>query len=155
MALGLQIASDLHLEFYRQDDEKRIYDLVQKHPDARYLALLGDISAPANEKAKDTLRKFLAHVSGLFETVFYLCGNHEFYVSKYDFLDEYSEYTVDKLKLMIQGLCEEFPNVVFLDDSSVVVEESIRIVGSVLWSFVPPEKYEFVGIQVVTRLIKS
>jgi ankyrin repeat protein len=66
----IQVASDLHLEFYKE--EKDLSNLII--PSAPYLALLGDIGLPIK---RPNYKQFLLDMSEKFEIVFVLAGNHE------------------------------------------------------------------------------
>ncbi|KAL0488538.1 hypothetical protein AKO1_015763 [Acrasis kona] len=117
--LMLQIASDLHLEFTRKDfDIKKI---------GNCLALVGDIGVAA----KNTYEPFIKKQSDLFEHVFVLAGNHEYYGQ------EYNAANSD-----IKSICGKYSNVHFLQQSSFLYEDGsdkpIRVLGCTLWSNVPP-----------------
>eukprot|EP00475_Leptophrys_vorax_P037698 TRINITY_DN6532_c0_g2_i1.p1 TRINITY_DN6532_c0_g2~~TRINITY_DN6532_c0_g2_i1.p1 ORF type:complete len:317 (-),score=88.43 TRINITY_DN6532_c0_g2_i1:234-1070(-) len=87
--------------------------------------------------------KFLLRMSDLFEVVFVLAGNHEFYVQK---TTKYSdnakelllERTVPKIKEKIEKICSQKPNLHFLDKKSIEID-GVRFIGTTLWSFVPQE----------------
>jgi len=93
-------------------------------PNAPYLALLGDIGYPtANAKYQD----LLLAASQKFKKVFVLAGNHEYYNAEY--------FAVKK---KIQDICSLKDNLIFLDKTSLLVD-GIRVLGTTLWSYVPPE----------------
>lgn len=83
---GLQIASDLHLEFGQH---------VNITPHAPLLALLGDIGAPFQPHYAD----FLSTQSKQFEQVFVLLGNHEYYGRR----------TADQVVARVQSICANLP----------------------------------------------
>lgn len=106
----IQYMSDLHGEY------------PKLQPCAPYLALLGDIADPVSYKYRD----FVHDASRLFDKVFVLAGNHEYY-----------GHTVPEADAVIARTCETAPhgNVHFLQDSSVLVEPAgILVTGCTLWS---------------------
>jgi predicted phosphodiesterase len=119
-ALHLQIASDLHVEFFQDLDEKIIIE-----PSAPYLALVGDIGIPS----KCTYRRLLERESPKFKHIFVVAGNHEYYQGEYNEVQD-----------LLKKTCSKFPNVTFLQKGSVWLPEcGVRILGTTLWSHVPPE----------------
>lgn len=77
-----QLFSDIHLEFYKPNPGKSRDQLIDKILDlskglnVKYLFLAGDIAN--NDRV---LKKFLITLfqSGIWEKIFYLPGNHEYY----------------------------------------------------------------------------
>jgi len=71
MVLQIQIASDLHIEYYK---ETTIPDdiIVPKAPN---LALLGDIGLAHT----DQLQNFLYQQADHFQNILFVAGNYEFY----------------------------------------------------------------------------
>ena len=106
----IRLLSDLHQEFgpYK----------VQPLPEdsETVLVLAGDIAVGVD--ACD----FVTDQSENFAHVIYLFGNHEFYNND---LDTLADDVADKLA--------DFPKVLFLENSSVVIE-GVRFIGSTLWS---------------------
>jgi len=45
----------------------------------------------------------------------------------------------------MRELCESFPNVLFMQKRAIVVRDCWRIVGTTLWSYVPPENVKEVS----------
>ena len=79
-SVAVQIASDLHLEFYScpAEDAWREEELDRMIvPRAPVLALLGDIGIPTHP----VYRSFLLRQAERFEAVLVITGNHEFYDS--------------------------------------------------------------------------
>ena len=69
--LSIQVASDLHIEFYGlsklkgeelEKEKERVFSMLLT-PSAPYLALLGDIGLPAAEEAGQSYRDLLAWCS--------------------------------------------------------------------------------------------
>ena len=120
--MKIQIASDLHLE--RADVEI-------KNADARVLVLAGDIMCAKflDKKSPDSdsilyrrFKGFLERVSGEFQDVVYVAGNHEFYGFKW-------QKTLD----VMREHCADYGNIHFLEGSSAVVEDT-TFVGGTLWT---------------------
>jgi len=115
-----QFVSDVHLEFndYRQVD--RLLDrIVRKAPT---LVLAGDIGNPSHP----SYQKLLDRVSGMFERVFIIAGNHEFYGS-----------SISETKAELRRLVAPLPNVYFLDDETFVSDLlPVHIFGGTMWSSV-------------------
>eukprot|EP00035_Acanthoeca_spectabilis_P018442 m.391573 g.391573 ORF g.391573 m.391573 type:complete len:313 (+) comp16760_c1_seq7:3989-4927(+) len=169
--LAIQIASDLHLEFYSSSKGglPPFEEIIQ--PSAPVLALVGDIS---DEKGRQLYEAFLAEACGRFKTVVVVLGNHEFY-SKHEVpnpdstipltfvLSSFTKsqtcwrlilrftlclqrgndrhippVTMDKVIAYVRGLKGlRFPNLELLDNDGVTLD-GVRVLGSTLWSDVPP-----------------
>jgi hypothetical protein len=125
--MKIQIASDLHLEF-----SSTLIRMPNPVPNitAPVLCLLGDIGIPSKSSYKD----FLLEKSNVYEVIFVIAGNHEFYGGEYE----------EKKELMKQ-ICSSIPNVVFLDKTSYLYQsttdpnDAVRVLGCTLWSHVPDE----------------
>ena len=141
--LSLQLASDLHLEFY--DESKSVLDFVD--PSAPVLGLLGDIGLVYHQGHRRKYTDFLHSACEHFDVVLLLAGNHEFYGgSKPNMV---TVTGMDAIRDTIRGMCMEVNEqssrgvVVFLDDDAVTIG-GVRIVGSTLWSHVPADSVETV-----------
>ena len=88
--------SDLHLE----KDFKRIFNINKYTKDRPYLILLGDIGYVNQQSYKD----FLYGISGRFDKIFIVAGNHE-----YD-----SNKTLNEINLEIENICNRRNNLLFL-----------------------------------------
>lgn len=76
-----------------------------------------------------TYEQLLARESARFARVFVVAGNHEFYRGEYH-----------ASKQLIREICSKFANVTFMDKTSVWLPEcQVRLLGTTLWSHVPPE----------------
>jgi predicted phosphodiesterase len=108
------LASDIHNEF-------SVFNFpVLENESEMTLVLAGDIfvvKKPANGIA------FLTNVSGRFKNVIVIAGNHEFYGGG----------SLVRTPVKIREIVAEFPNVHFLDNTSVVLD-GIRFFGSVFWT---------------------
>lgn len=117
--LRLQIVSDLHLEFR----EGQIPYIKKTAP---HIALLGDIGKPFSL----AYSRLIANLAHRFETVLVIAGNHEF------FGGTVRKHTVNEIKARIAEVVGRFPNVHFLDNSSLTLE-GVRILGTTLWTHIP------------------
>ena len=108
----LQYASDIHLE-------KRV-DIPTIVPAYENLALVGDIGNPFTEK----YTTFVESCSKLFDNVFVVPGNHEYYSDSFEIVS----WKLDGLKAYFRSL----GNVELLNNNVVQID-NLRIAGSVLW----------------------
>ena len=133
-SINIQICSDLHIEFHASyaDIPKDI--IVPASP---ILALLGDIGLPfqVDDQGIRVYEQFLLDQAERFEKVFVIAGNHEYYSS---------ENTMDEIKEEIYRICNLKPDILYFLDNSSIVLNDIRFTGSTLWSFIPPEDYNFI-----------
>jgi hypothetical protein len=112
---SIQIVSDIHLEFYKDNN----FPVINRH--APYLIIAGDLAPIDKPRYKD----FLEIQSKKFEKVFVLIGNHCLYSQK---------YSVDQLIQMARNICESFDNVILLDRNHYNITEKTVILGCTLWS---------------------
>lgn len=110
MVLRLQVLSDLHLEHWRR--------LPQIPVVARNIALLGDIGYPRSQIYQD----FIAQCSERYQRVFLIAGNHE-----------YDHARIQDVDRFIGAFAREFPNVHYLQRTSVFVDR-YKIIGTTLWT---------------------
>lgn len=130
--MHVQILSDLHLEFL---SPKRIKNLLASiKPVGTVLVLAGDIGTPAQ------YHQVLETVAPLFEKIFVVLGNHEYYKQK----DMMSVHQT------IQSICDQWHNVSFLS-SSYEHYHNYRWIGTTLWSKIDTPLYHTND----TRLIKG
>ena len=113
----IQVASDLHLEFYQKFEQ--LSAILKNFVKADYLFLAGDIGYP------DDLiwQKFIEWTSQNYKRVFYVIGNHESYGSVF-------ETTNSKIRMFFQT----FSNVVLLEEGVVEKLEEYTVVGCTLWT---------------------
>jgi hypothetical protein len=138
----IQIASDLHLEFY--ENPKAIPDDIIV-PSAPILALLGDIGLSFT----DTLETFLHQQADRFEHVLFLAGNHEYYNHHGG-----QPKTVQEQYEWMQKVCAAKPNLHFMDKDEFRVGTDLTILGTTLWSAIPPSA-ELVAKQSLNDYHKS
>jgi predicted phosphodiesterase len=120
--VNFQLISDIHVEFPRV---REVLPPEAIEPKAPYLVMLGDIGYPS----KPSYQELLFEVADKFKKVFIIAGNHEYYKAEY-----YST------KQKIQEICAHKDNLIFMDKKSVLVD-GVRVLGTTLWSYIPPEMY--------------
>lgn len=116
--LEIQYISDLHDK----------YPIIR--PKCKYLALLGDIGNPMSK----SYQKFIKEMSLLFNKVFVISGNHEYYCN--------TLYATDHL---IERICDETPNCIYLNNKAILVDEGFLIVGSTLWSDIDDKTIDYMN----------
>lgn len=128
-SLRVQIASDLHLEFYKGTLPK-VLELLT--PSAPVLALLGDISVLGSKEDMKRYTIFLHRCCEHFERVLVLLGNHEYYSNS-------AEKATDvDVKARMRTICDSHPSgkLIFLENEGVDIS-GVRVLGATLWSYVP------------------
>ena len=110
LPFSMFVVSDLHLEFCRKPIDKYVNHMPKKD----VLILAGDIGLPN----KGHFRRFFELVSKKYETIIFVCGNHEYYSGLTD-------ETINKLCakygiIMLQNEVFNYQNVIFI--------------GSTLWT---------------------
>ena len=123
--LRVQVASDLHIEFYDKFEDDCPEDIIL--PRAPVLALLGDVGLAFTPQ----LKAFLHHQAKRFEAVIYIAGNHEFYNH------QGASKTVGEQEQWLRDVCSEVDNLHFME-KNVMVINGVRILATTLWSFIPP-----------------
>lgn len=111
--------SDLHFEFHRDNGASFISSI--KSDDVDVLVIAGDLCS-----AK-TLDNALDIVCSNFKKVVYVTGNHEFYNS-----------TFDRVQNIILDSCKKNNNLYYLNNNKVVID-NITFAGTTLW-FGEPSK---------------
>lgn len=114
--MNIQYISDLHLEFLQINDVNKIIKRIIAT--APILVLAGDIGNPY----KHHYKYFIEKMSIKFEMIFIIAGNHEYY----------HNYIVDTQNECVK-ICEEFNNVIFLDNSTYEYNGYLFL-GTTLWS---------------------
>lgn len=112
---SLQIVSDIHLEVRKKAD----VPIIQKY--APNLALLGDIGKPF----MDTYKLFLHEQSQVFDNVFVIMGNHEYY---------HNSKTANEILVRAKQVCSQMRNVHLLERESFDLTANTRLLGCTLWS---------------------
>lgn len=121
----LQYVSDVHV------DVKKI--MVEIEPISKYLAICGDVGNPFDP----TFDAFFKKVSGSFEKIFFVGGNHD-----YNCRPIYNMSNYDKCDTQIRQIFEQYHNIVYLNRSSYLLNNDFLIIGTTLWSN-PSDKVKF------------
>jgi hypothetical protein len=119
------LMSDLHLEFTTVTPPE--FSVV-----APILILAGDIGRPD----VPSLQTFLLAQCQRFEHIFYVAGNHCFYEGEYE----------TRLQ-QLRELDNLDPRIHFLQNKSYLLPNSVRILGTTLWSHVPPQTASKIGLR--------
>ena len=114
--MKIQYISDIHLELLCNNTIKQFKNELEPRVDICVLA--GDIGNPFTNEYK----VFLLETSKQFKKTFIIAGNHEFYGN-----------TIPETKIKIAEICDEIPNISFLDNSFEDYE-GYRWVGTTLWT---------------------
>lgn len=113
--MKIQYISDIHLEFL---DNIRFTKFIK--PIGNILILAGDIGNPYEQLYEE----FLNYISTIFDKIFIITGNHEYYNKK---------HTIEEVNTKIQSIVNQFTNITFLNNS---YEDYLgyRFIGTTLWS---------------------
>ena len=152
----VQIASDLHLEFIREDcgAECDLDSIVA--PSAPILALLGDIGIPT----APIYTEFLLKQAERYQAVLVLTGNHEFYDTQHEppkpkegqtwaeAERDRARHGVEDMERAIEEICSWHPALHFVDNRVVRLgrgSDAPALLCTPLWSHVPPDAMAHVG----------
>ena len=111
--MRIQIVSDIHFEFHRDQGRSVVESLRRAEPDV--LVVAGDLSSYR------ALHEALSKLAGAFSEVVFVAGNHEYYGG--------SPGRVRDLRDRVQ---DDFSNIHWLDKSSCAIKGQ-RFVGATLW----------------------
>lgn len=128
----IQYISDIHLEFY----DKLAFPLILT-PNARYLALCGDIGYPHQQ----IFTSFIDYCSRHWEKVFYIPGNHEYYNNRPHYHWKFhAPNTMEKVEETIKAVFAPYRNVYYLNKAVYEMpEENINIIGATMWTRIPKD----------------
>ena len=142
-----QYMSDIHLEFFSLDIklcDNPVFNEFFKSFEVKapYLLLNGDIGSPLTSHYEE----FLDLVSYMFEMVFIIPGNHEYYNIFNNETKVFTQITMDEIDAKIEKIVSSLTNknVHFLNNKTFTINEEgkrkIKIIGSILWSNIVPSK---------------
>lgn len=120
------LLSDIHFEFFKKNQiDKIVYTMKTKLRDQNNILLLpGDICLVNN----DNFEYFFNGVQPLFNKIFFILGNHEFYNSDIKSTIELVNEKINKLNAIKN-------NIIFLNNGFYELEEyNLLIVGTTMWS---------------------
>jgi predicted MPP superfamily phosphohydrolase len=130
----IQYISDIHLEFY----DKLAFPLILK-PNARYLALCGDIGYPN----RPIFNSFIDYCSRHWDKVFYIPGNHEYYNKRRHDRWKYNVKAVATMETIedhIKTVLFPYKNVFYLNkEIHELPEDNVNVIGATLWTHIPKE----------------
>lgn len=113
--MDIQVFSDFHIELWN-----KIPEIPAK---SKYLFLAGDIC----QLTHPLFFPFLEYCSKNWIKIFYVPGNHEFYIQNYTHNDLLLKYK--------NQIREKFNNIYFLDNEYISLdEENINIYGATFWT---------------------
>jgi len=117
--MKFQYFSDVHLEHLTKNDIKNL-NIIKNAP---YLILAGDIGYPRDE----IYDYFLSMMSLVFDHVFIIAGNHEYFSTEEDL--------VDKIDDIIRNKLNKYNNITYLQNEIYKIPKSdIIIFGGTLWT---------------------
>jgi len=136
----IQVASDLHFEFYVLDGRMPPSVAEILTPSAPVLALLGDISLLAHAECAKHYEAWLIDCCSHFDRILVLLGNHEYYC------EGTSKTNARRIIASFRDMCArvsaQVPStgatrVVPLENDAVTID-GVRILGTTLWSKIHP-----------------
>jgi predicted phosphodiesterase len=142
--LIFQYLSDVHSEFYSGNPGKLNKMGIQRK--APYLILAGDIGNPFSKIYED----FIKRMSEIFDKVFLISGNHEYYKhSKHcgDFIDNEEDDGYKWLNFVdeqIRNIVNKFENknVIYLQNECYKINDDIMIYGGTFWTNIKNDEIE-------------
>jgi len=141
MSLEIQIASDLHLEFWAS---KKKFGFLK--PTAPILALLGDTCCLGSDDDFLVFRRFIEEILPLYEHIIIITGNHEYYFNPATKIPPTKEHTMDAINAKLKAFCQTVsPKLHFLNNSTLkltIAKKKYVIVGSTLWSYIPIDQQD-------------
>jgi hypothetical protein len=124
-----QYFSDVHTEYFSADE----IDRLPIKAEAPYLILAGDIGDPFSK----VYVRLLERLSDMFQRIFLIAGNHEYYT----YSRKKDADWMDSVNARILRVASALPNVTFLNNSWITLEESnITIFGATFWTDVLPSE---------------
>jgi 3',5'-cyclic AMP phosphodiesterase CpdA len=153
-SIDLQIASDLHVEFWPGKDRFNFLKFPVKKPATsptkkkaprtiNILALLGDICCTGADSDFARFKLFVDECLPHYDHVVIVPGNHEYYFTP----DEKSEPTASNTMLAcdrkIDAYCKANPKLHYLRNRVLKLKSKTKtymLIGTPLWTNIPPEK---------------
>jgi predicted phosphodiesterase len=122
------LISDLHLEFIEEKFWIEPMALIKEicsvpyKSNGHYLIVAGDL---CSIERWHLIMQFFDICSPLFEKIFYVTGNHEFYSNK--------EKTMEELRGHLAVISSMYKNVIYLDNETYDMD-GLKIIGSQMWT---------------------
>ena len=135
--IKIQIVSDLHLEFW---EEKNKFNFIK--PTAPNLALLGDICCCGSDEDFKIFMRFIMEILPLYEKIFMVPGNHEYYHNPNKKVKITDVNTVEGIEKRISTFFKETnPTKLYLLNNRAIIinqgKQNYMIVGTTLWTWIP------------------
>ena len=125
--MNIQYISDTHFEVdYTLETFEQFLQALKRH--APILVCAGDIGNPFSP----FYRRFVDHVSAMYDKVFIIAGNHEFYNTETGFAE-----TTAQIREVVASYC----NISFLDNSWCRYN-GVTFYGTTLWTHISKPKYK-------------
>ena len=124
----IRYLSDLHLEFIKPKNLKKILDKLKHINNEEVCILAGDIGNPYQE----IYDNFMKHISTTFKKTFVIPGNHEYYNNT---------KTIEETNVFLESYFKRFDNISFLNNSYEHYNGHC-FVGTVLWSKIYDPAYK-------------
>lgn len=119
MGLKISLASDLHLDGIPIDQQP-------KFPAGDVLLLAGDIiiaDALKYDIQRHKYKHFFDHVTKLFDRIFIIAGNHEYYHSE-----------IEEGEKALRQFYSNYPKIEFLQNEAREIESGVMLWGGTLWT---------------------
>ena len=143
--LGIQIASDLHIEFFFHpdalpEDEDTLWSvLLQKQCNCSVLALLGDIGVLSSDELRGQYTRFVSWCAARWDHVLLLTGNHEYYCRSHGPNNSSTEVTdYASIDAFLFSMCtsESMSGKVHFLQKGIFKLGDVTVLGCTLWSHV-------------------
>jgi predicted phosphohydrolase len=125
--IKIRYLSDLHLEFFKQDNMEKFIDQILPNID-EICILAGDIGNPYDQKYD----MFMTFINTNFKKSFVISGNHEYY-NKTKTIEETNTYLTEYFK--------KFENISFLNNTYEYYN-NYCFIGTTLWSKITNPVFE-------------
>lgn len=123
-----QLVSDLHLEYYKKINYNEFII-----PSAKNLIIAGDIGY----FYLDNYKPFIEQCSNLFEHVFLVLGNHDYYTVKTNIM------SMNQIEENIKLILKDYDNIHLLQNETYDFED-YTIIGTTLWSNIPFNMHNYI-----------
>ena len=138
--MKVQVYSDLHIE-YEESDHVDVRNYIEKKSDVDIIVLAGDIG---NLYRYEQLKNFLVDVSRMYIYIFYVPGNHEFYMRRTLPIKSYKALYNDLYQLE-----KDVERLIILNNDSYLVDNKYCVIGSTLWSYInDSQKFPFYRVKI-------
>jgi len=133
MGLKIQIASDIHAEFWN----KKIYKFLK--PSADILALLGDTCCVGSNDDFEIYKHFIRELLPKYKHIILISGNHEYYFNSVNKQPTVNN-TISACDRKLRKFCNTSTKLHYLNNATMTLKikkTTYIIIGSTLWSWIP------------------